>query len=75
MLPTQLPTWRQFLAAQAHAILAVDAYVRAHRGRERAGVDVRSTWGVEPGLGEIDELRLADAELVHLLHLRRQFSR
>ena len=32
MLPTQLPTWRQFLAAQAHAILAVDAYVRAHRG-------------------------------------------
>src|SRR5919108_6219187 len=31
-----------------------------------------SAWGVQPGLGEVEELGLADAEPLHLLHLGLQ---
>src|SRR5215203_1885064 len=34
-----------------------------------------SAWGVQPGLLEVEELRLANAQLLHLLHLGLQLRR
>src|SRR5512143_903704 len=44
-------------------------------GWPSASTGVGSPGGVEPGLSQIEELRLADAERVHLVHLRLDVGR